>query len=191
MRNLFLLIFLVISLPVLAAQNLAGTKAPDFDLPDQNGVFHKLLDYKGQWLVLYFYPKDDTPGCTTEAKNFTSNYQAIKKLGAVVVGSSLDTIASHKEFEKKYNIAYTLLADKDEVMASAYQVISKTPFFHHAKRQTFIIAPDGIIAKHYSDVSPSSHSIEVINDLKELIAKDKKDSADISRSGFENKGTKE
>ena len=177
--SVFLLFF---SCNLLAKDELVGKAAPNFDLPDQNGIFHNLKEYAGKWLVVYFYPKDDTPGCTAEAKSFTNDYQAILGLGAVLVGSSVDTVESHKKFEQKYNIAYTLLADKDEVMATAYQVISKTPFFHHAKRQTFIINPQGIIVKHYTDVSPKSHSAQVVLDLKKFIGK----KADISQSGFEN-----
>lgn len=180
MPKIIILLFLFFSINLNAQDNMQGQKAPAFDLPDQNGKFHRLSDYSGKWLVLYFYPKDDTPGCTTEAKNFTNDYQAIQKLGAVIVGSSLDTVESHKKFEKKYNISYTLLADKDEVMATDYHVISKTPFFHHAKRQTFIINPHGVIVKHYTDVSPKNHSAEVILDLKKIIEK-----SDISQSGFE------
>ncbi len=152
-----------------AENNWIGKAAPSFDLPDQNGVFHTLEEYNGKWVVLYFYPKDDTPGCTTEAKNFTTDYPAIKKLGAVIIGASLDNIQSHKEFADKYEIPFTLLADKDEVMASAYGVVKKVPFMHYAKRQTFIINPKGIVSKFYPDVTASSHSQEVIKDLTTLI----------------------
>ncbi len=169
MKKLSLLLILI-STTTLAKNEWQGKAAPDFDLPDQNGVFHTLKEYKGKWLVLYFYPKDDTPGCTTEAKNFTSSYKAIEDLGAVVVGASLDDIESHKEFANKYNIPYTLLADKDEIMANDYGVVKKIPLMHYAKRQTFIINPDGIIAKFYKDVSASSHSSQVIEDLKQLQA---------------------
>ena len=151
------------------ADKWQGKAAPNFDLPDQNGIFHTLKEYRGKWLVLYFYPKDDTPGCTTEAKNFTSDYKAIEKLGAVVVGASLDNIESHKKFAAKYNIPYTLLADKDEVMATAYDVVKNIPLMHYAKRQTFIINPQGVIAKFYEDVTASEHSQQVINDLSRLI----------------------
>lgn len=151
------------------ADKWQGKPAPDFDLPDQNGVFHTLKEYRGKWLVLYFYPKDDTPGCTTEAKNFTNDYKTIEKLGAVVVGASLDDIESHKKFATKYSIPYTLLADKDEVMATAYDVVKNIPLMHYAKRQTFIIDPDGNIAKFYEEVTANSHSEQVIKDLKEII----------------------
>jgi len=167
MKKLILLLLLTVFC-VSANEDWVGKAAPDFDLPDQHGVFHTLKEYRGKWLVLYFYPKDDTPGCTTEAKNFTTDYKAIVDLGAVIVGASLDTIESHKKFAEKYSINYTLLADKDEVMASEYKVIKKIPLMHYAKRQTFIINPKGVIAKFYEDVTSSSHSQEVIKDLKAL-----------------------
>jgi len=166
--NKIALLLLVIVTSSCATNKWQGKAAPDFDLPDQHGVFHTLKEYKGKWLVLYFYPKDDTAGCTTQAKNFTKSYKDIEKLGAVVVGASLDDIESHKKFAEKYNIPYTLLADKDEIMANDYDVVKKIPLMHYAKRQTFIINPDGIIAKFYEDVTASTHSDQVIEDLKEL-----------------------
>lgn len=175
---------LLFSYSLFASDNWIGQKAPDFDLPDQNGVFHNLKEYKGKWLVLYFYPKDDTSGCTTEAKNFTTDYKTIEKLGAVIVGASLDDIESHKEFADKYNIPFTLLADKDEVMANAYGVVKNIPLMHYAKRQTFIINPDGIVAKFYKDVTASTHSSEVIKDLTVLI---KTANNKLSSDGFEQK----
>ncbi len=168
MRALITALLLIFIINSNAANNWVGKPAPDFDIPDQHGIFHTLNDYKGKWLVLYFYPKDDTPGCTTEAKNFTTDYKAIEKLGAVIVGASLDDIESHKAFAKKYNIPYTLLADKDEVMATAYDVVKNIPLMHYAKRQTFIIDPNGMIAKFYEDVTASEHSQQVIQDLKNL-----------------------
>ena len=146
MRKIFITITLIINFSLFADDSWQGKAAPGFDLPDQNGIFHTLEEYKGKWLVLYFYPKDDTPGCTIEAKNFTTDYKAIEKLGAIVVGASLDDIESHKQFAEKYSIPYTLLADKDEIMATEYKVVKKIPLMHYAKRQTFIINPQGIIA---------------------------------------------
>ena len=168
MKKIYLLLTLIFSNPILAGNSWVGKAAPDFDIPDQNGIFHTLKDYHGKWLVLYFYPKDDTPGCTTEAKNFTSDYKAFKKLDAVIVGASLDTIESHKEFAEKYNIPFTLLADKDEILSTAYGVVKNIPLMHYAKRQTFIINPQGIIVKFYEDVTASTHAQEVLQDLKTL-----------------------
>ncbi len=169
MKILLTLILITLQFNVFA-DKWQGKAAPNFDLPDQNGNFHTLKEYQGKWLVLYFYPKDDTPGCTTEAKNFTNDYKVIENLGAVVVGASLDDIESHKKFATKYSIPYTLLADKDEVMATAYDVVKNIPLMHYAKRQTFIINPQGIVAKFYEDVTASEHSQQVINDLKDLIS---------------------
>lgn len=167
MKTLFITLVLLASTS-FANNQWEGKAAPGFDLPDQHGKFHTLEEYKNKWLVLYFYPKDDTPGCTTEAKNFTTSHKAIEALGAVVVGASLDDIDSHKAFAEKYNIPFTLLADKDEVMATSYGVVKNIPLMHYAKRQTFIINPKGIIAKFYEDVNASVHSAEVIEDLKKL-----------------------
>jgi len=182
MKKILILTILITSASLYAKDKWAGKAAPDFDIPDQHGVFHTLKEYRGKWLVLYFYPKDDTPGCTTEAKNFTTDYKAIEKLGAVIVGASLDDIKSHKEFAEKYSIPFTLLADKDEIMANAYGVVKNVPFMHYAKRQTFIINPKGNIAKFYEDVMASSHSQQVISDLKELI---KVKNKHINSDGFE------
>lgn len=164
-----LILLIVVNFNLFAKELWVGQPAPVFDLPDQDGVFHQLKEYQGKWLVLYFYPKDDTPGCTVEAKNFTSDYKAIEQLGAVVVGVSLDDIESHKTFAQKYNIPYTLLADKDEVMSTAYNVVKNIPLMHYAKRQTFVISPQGVIVKFYENVSPESHTAEVISDLKKII----------------------
>ncbi|MEZ5495516.1 MAG: peroxiredoxin [Gammaproteobacteria bacterium] len=145
-----------------------GQTAPGFDLPDQQGLFHNLNDYKDRWLIIYFYPKDDTPGCTTEAQNFTEKYTEFKNLNTEILGVSMDSIESHKEFAEKYNIPYPLLSDKDEIMSTAYDVVREIPFMHHSKRQSFIINPSGVIVKHYPDVSPSSHTSEVLSDLVTL-----------------------
>jgi len=168
MNRIYILLALLINFHVKAEDSWVGKAAPEFDIPDQHGVFHTLKEYQGKWLVLYFYPKDDTPGCTTEAQNFTTDYKTIQELGAVVVGASLDSIESHKAFADKYNIPFTLLADKDEIMSNAYGVVKNIPLMHYAKRQTFIINPQGIVAKFYEDVKASSHSQDVIRDLKKL-----------------------
>ncbi len=185
MKNTIIVFALLITFNLFAADKWAGKAAPGFDIPDQHGVFHTLKEYKGKWLVLYFYPKDDTPGCTTEALNFSKDYKTIQDMGAEIVGASLDDIESHKKFADKHNIPFTLLADKDEIMSTAYDVVKKVPLMHYAKRQTFIIDPNGIVAKFYEDVTASSHSKEVINDLTQLISKAKLSKADISTNGFE------
>lgn len=168
-----IIILFSLAINLHAHDDWLGKAAPDFDIPDQHGVFHTLKEYQGKWLVLYFYPKDDTPGCTTEALNFTTDYKTIEGLNAVVVGASLDSIESHKAFADKHNISFTLLADKDEIMSNAYGVVKNIPLMHYAKRQTFIIDPNGIIVKFYEDVTAASHSQQVISDLKSLQTKKK------------------
>lgn len=186
MKKLFTLFSILLITQLHASDSWVGKKAPYFDLPDQNGEFHNLKEYSGQWLVLYFYPKDDTPGCTTEALNFTKDYKSFEKLGAVVVGASLDNVESHKKFADKHNIQFTLLADKDKVMANAYGVVKNIPLMSYAKRQTFIINPTGRVAKFYEDVNSDLHSAQVISDLTHLINTGK---SNLKSDGFEKKKT--
>jgi peroxiredoxin Q/BCP len=145
-----------------------GADAPEFELPDQDGQLHSLEDNRDQWVVLYFYPKDETPGCTTEACEFRDNIFAFRDLNAQIVGVSLDDIESHKAFAENHGLPFPLLADVDGVAASAYGVKTRMLGMEVAKRQTFIIAPDGTIAKHYEKVDPSEHSQQVLADLKTL-----------------------
>jgi len=158
--------FLIIG-PSLADINI-GQKAPTFNLQDQNGTWHKLEDYKGQWVVLYFYPKDGTPGCTTEACNFRDNIFEFQKLNTQILGVSLDNVKSHQEFSEKYSLPFPILADVDKSCAENYGVLGKFMLMTIAKRQSFIINPDGEIVKHYKKVDSDIHSAEVINDLKQL-----------------------
>ncbi len=147
-------------------------KAPDFTLPDQNGEMHKLSDYKGQWVLLYFYPKDDTPGCTTEACALRDNFPAFKKLKAKVFGISTDSVASHQKFANKYELPFTLLADEDKKVVEKYDVwrvknMYGRKYFGIA-RVSFLINPDGKIAKIYEKVKPAVHAEEVLADIKLL-----------------------
>lgn len=142
-----------------------GQAAPEFELPDQQGQLHSLEDYKNQWVVLYFYPKDETPGCTTEACEFRDNIFAFRKLGAQILGVSLDDVESHRAFAENHNLPFPLLADTDGEISSTYGVKTRMFGMTVAKRQTFIIAPDGTIVKHYEKVKPDSHSAEVLADL--------------------------
>lgn len=158
-----------LALPALAAPEVGGP-APAFELPDQQGDMHRLGDYAGQWVVLYFYPKADTPGCTTEACAFRDDIFAFKKLGAKIVGISLDEVKSQKDFAEKYSLPFTLLSDPDGTVAEAYGVLSNWGVMKFAKRETFIIAPDGTIARHYQDVDPDTHSTQILKDLKSLMA---------------------
>ncbi len=147
-----------------------GDRAPEFELPDQTGQLHSLEDYRDQWVVLYFYPKDETPGCTTEACEFRDNVFAFRKLNAQILGVSMDDVESHSKFAEKHSLPFPLLADVDGIAADAYGVKTRMLGMTVAKRQTFIIAPDGTIAKHYAKVSPEKHSAEVIADLQDLSA---------------------
>jgi len=143
-----------------------GSQAPEFELADQTGQLHSLEDYRDQWVVLYFYPKDETPGCTTEACEFRDNIFEFRDLNAQILGVSLDDVDSHKKFSDKYSLPFPLLADTDGRTSTAYGVKTRMLGMTVAKRQTFIIRPDGIIAKHYEKVKPSEHSAEIITDLK-------------------------
>jgi peroxiredoxin Q/BCP len=145
-----------------------GQMAPAFNLTDQNGKQHQLADYSGLWLVLYFYPKDDTPGCTKEACSFRDDMQQLEKLGAKVVGVSEDGEDSHAQFAKKYHLPFPLLADKDGSVANSYGALTDLGIIRFAKRYTFLIDPHGKIAKAYESVDTSRHSQEIIADLKRL-----------------------
>jgi thioredoxin-dependent peroxiredoxin len=146
--------------------------APPFHLQDQAGIWHSLADYRGKWLVLYFYPKDDTPGCTTQACEFRDNIFAFNKIGAVIVGISVDDVASHKQFAEEQSLPFTLLADSTKETAQSYGVLrSALGIMEIAARETFIIDPRGRIAKHYTAVDPKGHSLAVLGDLKSLQAK--------------------
>jgi peroxiredoxin Q/BCP len=149
-----------------------GTAAPAFRLQDQAGTWHTLSDYRGKWLVLYFYPKDDTPGCTTQACEFRDNIFAFNKLGAVILGVSVDDVASHKQFAEEHSLPFTLLADSTKETAKSYGVLrSALGIMEIAARETFIIDPQGRVAKHYTAVDPKGHSQAVLADLKALEAK--------------------
>lgn len=150
-----------------------GKPAPDFNLPDQNGKQHALQDFRGKWLVLYFYPKDDTPGCTQEACAFRDDLSQINELGAQVVGVSVDDSDSHAEFAKKYHLPFPLLADKTTETAAGYGALMNLGFLKVARRYTFLIDPQGNINKVYLSVETSRHSKEVIDELNKLLGKGK------------------
>jgi thioredoxin-dependent peroxiredoxin len=146
----------------------AGAAAPEFALPDQQGETRRLGDYGGKWLVLYFYPKDDTPGCTTQACEFRDNIFAFRRLGAEIVGISLDDVESHAAFAEKHGLPFTLLADADGEVAQRYGVLRNFGVVKLASRQTFLVSPDGLIAKHYEKVDVNAHSEEVLRDIATL-----------------------
>ncbi len=145
-----------------------GQTAPNFNLQDQNGEWHTLDNYKGKWVVLFFYPKDQTPGCTTEACNFRDNIFEFDKLNAQILGVSLDDVESHQAFSEKYSLPYPILADVNQECATEYGVLGKFMMMTIAKRESFLINPEGSIVKHYKKVNPDTHTNEVIVDLKEL-----------------------
>jgi len=144
--------------------------APSFELHDQIGQSHSLKGYQGQWIVLYFYPKDDTPGCTTEACAFRDEYKVISELNTQVLGVSTDSTESHAEFAEKYSLPFPLLADIDGQVAKQYGALASLGPIRFAKRHTIIINPDGKIKKIYRSVNASRHSKQVIGDLKILKA---------------------
>ena len=170
-KVLIALIAILLSVFVYAGEAPAvGSDAPGFNLQDQNGEWHKLEDYRGQWLAIYFYPRDDTPGCTTEACNFRDNIYAFKAIGAAVVGISVDDVDSHKKFSDKYKLPFTILADVDGQTAKAYDVLRDYKLLKLASRQSFLVNPEGMVAKHYADVDPDTHTDEVLADIKALMA---------------------
>jgi peroxiredoxin Q/BCP len=156
---------------IAKAELAAGDQAPDFELLDQNSKTHKLSDYAGQWVVLYFYPKDDTPGCTEEACRFRDDIAAIRKLGGVVLGVSMDTVESHIAFAQKHGLPFSLLADPEGKVADLYGTKTKFGNMTVAARHTFIVNPESKIAKVYREVDPKAHAAEVIADITALAGK--------------------
>ena len=150
------------------AQIEVGSKAPNFNLSDQNSIQHQLSDYEGSWVILYFYPKDDTPGCTTQACDFRDAVKRIIASKSNVFGVSLDSVESHKRFADKNNLPFSLLSDESGEVSEAYDSLNNFMSFKSAKRNTFIIDPDGKVAKIYLSVKPSTHSQMVLNDLNQL-----------------------
>jgi len=147
-----------------------GQKAPDFRLQDQNGKWHTPADHQGHWVVLYFYPKDFTPGCTTEVCAFRDDVAKLRQQGADVLGVSLDDVKSHAEFAAKYHVPFPLLSDADSKTAQAYGVLASKMGFKYARRTTFLIDPQGRVAKVYEDVDPEKNSAQVLADLASLKA---------------------
>lgn len=169
-RFALLLIAVLLSTPLFAGDvPSVGSDAPSFKLQDQNGDWHSLEEFSGSWLAVYFYPRDDTPGCTTEACNFRDNIYAFRAIGASVVGISVDDVESHKEFSDKYKLPFTILADVEGETARSYGVLKDYKLIKLASRQSFLISPEGKIARHYDDVDPDTHTDEVLADLKALM----------------------
>ncbi len=146
--------------------------APDFSLPDQNGVNRSLKDFLGSWVLLYFYPKDNTPGCTTEACAIRDDFHGFKKIKATVLGVSVDSVKSHASFAEKYQLPFPLLADTDKKVVALYNVWQKKKMmgreYMGTVRTSFLINPKGKIAKIYNNVKPIEHAAEVLRDLAGL-----------------------
>ena len=147
-----------------------GTKAPNFNLLNVKGEMMSLDSFKGNWVVLYFYPRDDSPICTKQACSFRDDMRKLENLGATVVGISVDDGKSHADFAKKYSLPYALLSDKDGIAANQYGALTNFGIIKMAKRYTFLIDPNGILQKSYLDVDVSKHSQQIIDDLTQLTA---------------------
>jgi peroxiredoxin Q/BCP len=147
----------------------SGITAPDFELPDETGTMRKLSDFRGQPVVLYFYPKDDTPGCTTEACNFREDYSAYKNAGIVILGVSPDSVKSHTKFKQKYGLPFPLLADEGHKVCELYGVWGLKKLmgreYMGVLRTTFLIDADGQIVHVFEKVKPAEHSTEVLAEL--------------------------
>ena len=146
-----------------------GTKAPDFSLPDQNGTVHSLADYKGKKVILYFYPKDMTGGCTAQACSFRDRYPQIQEKGAVVLGVSKDSVESHKRFEEKHGLPFPLLADEKLEVITAYDVLKPGKDGKPTKsliRSTYLIDEDGIIVKAFGGVKPKEDADRMLEELE-------------------------
>ena len=167
-KPLSLLVFLLITSSSVLANLEVGDKAPNFILNDQNNEAHQLSDYEGRWVILYFYPKDDTPGCTTQACDFRDAVKRIIASRSVVFGLSLDSVESHKRFSDKNNLPFSLLSDEEGVAAKSYDSLNNFMGYKSAKRNTFIINPQGFLSKIYLSVDPKTHSQMVLNDLSLL-----------------------
>lgn len=144
-------------------------KPTDFSLPDQDGKLHSLSDYLGKWIVLYFYPKDDTPGCTKEACNFRDSFHELQKMGVVILGVSKDSVESHKKFADKYQLNFPILSDESLETIKAYEAWGKKKFmgreYDGVHRMTYLINPTGQIEKVYEKVNPLTHANQIIKYL--------------------------
>lgn len=147
--------------------------APAFSLPDQHGKIHNLSDYRGKWLILYFYPKDDTPGCTKEACNFQNSYPILASRGVTILGISADSVESHLHFSSKYNLTFPLLSDPDKSVIKAYEAWAPKVVFGKEilgiQRISYLINPEGKIDQVYTNVNPATHSGEILNDLNKYL----------------------
>jgi peroxiredoxin Q/BCP len=165
---LAVVVVLIVLVPRLLSHSAApseGSDAPDFSLPSQEGSSVSLKDYRGKWVVLYFYPKDQTPGCSREAHNFQVDQPKYAERNAVVLGVSLDSVDSHKKFCAKEGLNFKLLADTDHKVTDSYGSLTNLGVVKFAARHTFLIDPSGKVAKAYTSVDPLKHSAEVLAEL--------------------------
>lgn len=153
-----------------AAGQWVGSDAPALTLPDQDGRARSLAEFRGQWVALYFYPKDDTPGCTREAMAFRDRWAELRKANIMVVGVSVDGVASHKAFATRLKLPYPLLADEQHALAKAMGVLRGFGPMSFASRETFLIDPDGTIVYHYPSVDTARHASQVLADVTRLAA---------------------
>jgi peroxiredoxin Q/BCP len=168
---LAVIVVLIVLVPRLLSHSAApeqGSAAPDFTLPSQEGSPVSLKDYRGKWVVLYFYPKDQTPGCSREARNFQVDQSKYADRNAVVLGVSLDSVDSHKKFCSKEGLNFKLLADTDHKVTDSYGSLTNFGVIKFAARHTFLIDPAGNVAKSYTSVDPLKHSAEVLAELDAL-----------------------
>jgi len=171
MKSFLTIIVTLLSFSSNATSNRwEGQNFPSFNLADQHGEIKSNNDYKNKWLIVYFYPKDRTPGCTVEAQNFVNDYAQFQTLNTEIVGVSYDSVESHKDFADTYEMKFTLLADTEKKLSKTMDVDRFLPW-PHPSRQTFLVDPKGIIVKHYKDVDPKTHSKELLVDLRELVQK--------------------
>lgn len=147
-------------------------KAKQFSLSDENGEKRSLSDFRGKWVVLYFYPKDNTPGCTKEACEFRDHFNKLKEMGVVVLGISKDSSASHLKFKGKFKLPFPLLSDEEKVVIKAYKAWGKKKFlgkeFEGTLRKTYLIDPEGNMAKTYEKVNPLLHAKEIVRDIDDF-----------------------
>lgn len=149
---------------------LTGDTAPRFALKDENGRLQRLQQFRGRWTVLYFYPKDSTPLCTREACNFRDHLNELKREGAEVLGVSTDSSASHRNFAVRYALNFPLLSDPDGALSQAYGSLFKLGPLRFARRRTFLIDPQGRIARVYRSIDVAQHSTQILNDIRALRA---------------------
>lgn len=170
LSRLLLALFVLGSAGVHAAGKWVGTSAPTITLPDQHNATRTLADFRGRWVALYFYPKDDTPGCTQEAIQFRDRWSHFQKAGIEVIGVSVDSVASHKEFATTHKLPFILLSDEKHQLAKAMGVLRGFGPIAFASRETFLIDPEGTIVYHYPSINTSRHAEEVLKDVARLKA---------------------